>query len=58
MSANVTTKTVFKMFGVPAEGRITREDFEKDAKDLRDAIKHLNPAEAEKVAIQHPYVHQ
>ena len=49
MSANVATKTVFKMFGVPLDGRITREDFEKDAKHLRDAIKHLNPAEAEKV---------
>jgi Ca2+-binding EF-hand superfamily protein len=49
MSANVTTNTVFKMFGVPTDGRITREDFEKDAKHLRDAIKHLNPDEAEKV---------
>ncbi len=49
MSANVTTKTVFKMLGVPTDGRISREDFEKDAKDLRDAIKHLNPAEADKV---------
>ena len=37
MSANVAIKTVFKMFGVPLDGKIAREDFEKYAKHERDA---------------------
>ena len=47
MSANVAMKTVFKMFAMPLDGKIAREDFEKYAEDAQDGLKCLNPAEAE-----------
>ena len=49
MSANVAMKTVFKMFGVPQNGKISREDFEKYAEQERDGVKSINPIEAENV---------
>ena len=42
-------KTVFKMLGVPLDGKISREDFERYAEHERDGVKLLNPDEAEKV---------
>ena len=49
MSYNVAMKTVFKMFDVPVDGRISREDFERYAEHERDGVKLLNSDEAEKV---------
>ena len=49
MSANVAMKTVFKMFGVPLDGKIAREDFKKYVEHERDGVKGMNPTEAEKV---------
>ena len=49
MSYNVAMKTVFKMFDVPLDGKISREDFERYAEHERDGVKLLNYDEAEKV---------
>ena len=49
MSANIAMKTVFKMFGVPLDGKISREDFERYAKTERDGVMSINPVEAENV---------
>ena len=48
-SENVAVKTVFKMFNVPPDGRLSREDFERYAQYERDGVKLLNPTEAETV---------
>ena len=49
MSANVAMKTVFKMFGMPQDGTISREDFEKYAKHQQDGVMSINPIEAENI---------
>ena len=46
---NATAKTVFKMLGVPAGGKISREDYEVYARKEQDQVSKMNPIEAEKV---------
>ena len=48
-SENVAIKTVFKMFDIPLDGKLSREDYERYAEHERDVVKLLNPAEAETV---------